>query len=97
MRGAERTNSRTTYTHNSYETKGSPQQRRDQQRVSVFRTRQETSRVTKILDAHGNKRVIRQHGKMGIIKHVNILAVLEMRALRYHNKGHAKADQDKML
>ena len=34
---------------------------------------------------------------MGLIKHVNILAALEMRALRYHNKGHAKADQDKIL
>ena len=34
---------------------------------------------------------------MGIIKHVNILAALEMRDLRYHNKGDAKADQDKIL
>ena len=34
---------------------------------------------------------------MGLIKHVNILAALEMRALRYHNKSHAKADQDKIL
>ena len=63
----------------------------------MFRTRQETTRVTKILDAHGNKRVIRQHGKMGLIKHVNILAALEMRALRYHDKGHAKVEQDKIL
>ena len=63
----------------------------------MFRTRQETTRVTKLLDAHGNKRVIRQHGNMGLTKHVNILSALEMRALRYHNKGHAKADQDKIL
>ena len=34
---------------------------------------------------------------MGLINHVNILTALEMRALRYHNKGHAKADQDKIL
>ena len=34
---------------------------------------------------------------MGLIKHVNILTALEMRALWYHNKGHAKADQDKIL
>ena len=63
----------------------------------MFRTIQETTRVTKLLDAHGNKRVIRQHGKMGLIKHVNILTALEMRALRYQNKGHAKADQDEIL
>ena len=63
----------------------------------MFRTRQETTRVTKLLDAHGNQRVIRKHGKMGITKHVNILAALEMRALRYQNKGHAKADQDEIL
>ena len=36
-------------------------------------------------------------GKMGLIKHVNILAALEMRALWYHNKGHAKSDQNKIL
>ena len=63
----------------------------------MFRTRQETTRVTKLLDSHGNKRVIRQHGKMGLIKHVNILAALEMRALRYQNKGHVKEDQDEIL
>ena len=70
---------------------------REQHRVSVFRTRQETTRVTKLLDAHGNKRVIRQHGKMGLIKHVNILSALEIRAFLYHNKDHTKADQDKIL
>ena len=34
---------------------------------------------------------------MSLIKHVNILAALEMRALWYHNKGHAKAYQDDIL
>ena len=34
---------------------------------------------------------------MGLIKHVNILTGLETRALRYHNKGHTKADQDEIL
>ena len=63
----------------------------------MFRARQETSRVTRLLDSHVNKRVIRQHGKMGLIKHVNIISALEMRALRYHNKGHAKSVQDKIL
>ena len=67
------------------------------QRASVFRTRQETIRVTKLLDAHGNKRLIRQHGNMGLTKQVNILAALEMIDLRYHNKGHAKAYQDEIL
>ena len=97
MKGDEQTNSIGIYTHNSYKNKGSHQQRRDQQQALVFRTRQENSIVTKLLDAHGNKRVIRQHGKMGLIKHVNILSALEMIALRYHNKGHAKTYQDKIL
>ena len=34
---------------------------------------------------------------MGLIKHVNILSALEMRYLPYQNKGHRKADQDKIL
>ena len=63
----------------------------------MFRTRQETTQATKLLDAHDNKRVIRQHGKMGLTKNVNILAALEMRALWYHNKGHGKAYQDEIL
>ena len=63
----------------------------------MFKARQETSQVTKLLDSHVNKRVIKQHGKMGLIKHVNILAALEKRALRYHSKGHAKAYQNKIL
>ena len=41
--------------------------------------------------------MIRKHGKISLIKHVNILTALEMRALGYHNKSHAKADQDKIL
>ena len=45
-KGDEQKKSRGIYTHNSYEKKGSPQQKRDQQRSLVFRTRQETSRVT---------------------------------------------------
>ena len=76
---------------------GSSQQRRDQQRALAFRTRQESTRVTKLLDAHGNRRVIRQHGKMGLTKHASTLAALEMRTLRYQHKGHAKADQDEIL
>ena len=50
-----------------------------------------------LLDVRGNRRVIRQRGKMGLTKHVNILAALEMRALRYHNKGQANVDQDNIL
>ena len=96
-RGAKRSNSRENNLHNSYTNKGSSQQRRDQQRASVFRTRQESTRVTKLLDNHGNRRVIRQHGKMGLTKHASILAAFEMRALRYQHKGHAKADQDEIL
>ena len=41
--------------------------------------------------------MIRQHGKMGLTKHASILSALEMRALRYQHKGHAKADQDEIL
>ena len=34
---------------------------------------------------------------MGRTKHASILAALEMRAMQYQHKGHAKADQDKIL
>ena len=63
----------------------------------MFTTRQETARVTNLLDINGNKRVIRQLGKMGLTKHANILSALEKRALRYSIKGQAKKDQDEVL
>jgi hypothetical protein len=50
-----------------------------------------------LLDAHGSKRVIRQQGKMGLTKHVRVLAALELRALRYRNKEHTQVDQDQVL
>ena len=43
-----------------------------------FRTQNKTNRVIKLLDAHGNKRVIRRQGKMGLTKHNCILSALEM-------------------
>ena len=50
-----------------------------------------------MLDAHGNKRVMRQQGKLGLAKHANILSALERRALRFSNKGQPRKDQDEVL
>ena len=50
-----------------------------------------------MLDVHGNKRVIRQQGKLGLAKHVNILSALEKRALRFNNRGKTCKDQDDVL
>ena len=50
-----------------------------------------------MLDVRGNKRVIRQQGKLGLAKHVNILSVLEKRALCFSNRGKTCKDQDEVL
>ena len=60
-------------------------------------TRQETTRVTNLLDVSGTKRVIRQHGKLGLTKHANILSALEKRALRFRIKGQVVKDKDNVL
>ena len=50
-----------------------------------------------MLNVRGNKRVIQQQGKLGLAKHVNILLVLEKRALRFINRGKTSKDQDEVL
>ena len=57
--------------HNSYNGQILSKQRRDQRRAQAFRTRQEITRVTTMLDVRGNKRVIRQQGKLGLAEHVS--------------------------
>ena len=105
-RGAKRQESRSNNIHNSRKgnnnhntskRKWGSKQRRDQQRAATFRTRQETTKVIRLLDAYGSKRVIRQQGKMGLTKHVRVLTALELRALWYRNKEHTQIDQDQVL
>ena len=71
--------------------------RKDQQRAARFRTRQETSRVIRLVDEYGNQRFVRQQGRMSITKHHTVLSVLEKRALRYRRKGQKQVDMDEIL
>ena len=71
--------------------------KKNQRRAAIWRTQQETTRVTKLLDEWGNERYVRQHGKMNITKHTKVLSVLEMRAQRYRRKGQQLVDVDQRL
>ena len=44
-----------------------------------------------------NKRGIRQQGKLGLAKHVNILLELERRALWFRNRGRPCKDHDTVV
>jgi hypothetical protein len=50
-----------------------------------------------MLDVRGNKRVIRQQGKLGPAKHVNILSALERRALWFSNREQPREAHDEVL
>ena len=50
-----------------------------------------------MLDVRGNKRVIRQQGKLGLAKHIRILSTLERRALCFSNRGQARKEYGKVL
>ena len=50
-----------------------------------------------MLDVCDNRRVIGQQSKLGLSKHVNILLVLERRALWFSNRGHSCKDYDRVL
>ena len=106
MRGAKQSNIRTNKTHeihtrstkqNKRGNKVSSSQRRGQRWASNSRTQTRTNRVIPLLEASGNKRVIRRKGQMGLTKHTSILTALEMRAFRYRNKSKGEVDMDEIL
>ena len=80
-------------------TRGQPssRERRDRQRATKFRCRQDTTRVTELIDAQGNREFTRQQGRMIRTKHTNVLSALEKRALRYRSRGQKQVDPDKVL
>ena len=66
---------------------------RNQVRAARFRTRNETIRTIKLVDEFGNRKYVRQYGKMGVTKHQRVLSVLEKRALRYRERGGSTRQQ----
>ena len=72
-------------------------QRRGQGRAAPFRNRNETFRVTKLVGGLRYTRIVREQGKMGLVKHEKIMAALERRALRYRKGDKIKIDHDEVL
>lgn len=56
----------------------------------------ETTRVIKLVDQWGNTNYVNQTGRMNITRHERVLSALEMRAMRYRNKG-TVIDKDDQL
>ena len=50
-----------------------------------------------MIDTEGNKEFVRQQGRLGETRHSQVLGALEQQALRYHRKGQAQVDKDKVL
>ena len=57
----------------------------------------ETLRITKLIGEARDTRIVREKGKMGLVKHERIMAALESRALRYRNGNKTRIDQDEVL
>ena len=57
--------------------------RRHQVRAQAFRSRQETQRTIELIDVLGNRRTIRNRGRLNNISHQFILAALERRSLKF--------------
>ena len=72
-------------------------QRRGQRRAAPFRSRNETLRTTKLVEGSRDIRIVREQGKMGLVKHEKIMAALEKRALRYRKGKEIRIDQDEVL
>ena len=66
--------------------------RRRQARARSFRTRQETQRTIELVDVLGNRRTIRNRGRLNNISHQFILAALERRSLKF--RRHSKYGED---
>ena len=80
-------------------TRGQPssRERRDRRRATQFRRSKDITRVTELIDAQGNRELIRQQGRMSRTKHSNVLSALEKRALRFRSKGQNQVDLDEVL
>ena len=50
-----------------------------------------------MVDEYGNNEFDRQHGKMNLTKHTNVLSALENWALRYRKKVQVQLDTDEVL
>ena len=70
---------------------------RDQRRASNFRTRQETTRQIRIIDAQGNEQFINQQERMSITKHQSVLSCLEKRALKYRKDRPTLKQMDEVI
>ena len=57
----------------------------------------DTLRVTTLVGESRDTRIVRERGKMGLVKHDRIMAALESRALRYRNGNETGADHDEIL
>ena len=57
----------------------------------------ETLRTTKLIGEARDTRIVRERGKMGLVQHERIMAVLESRALRYRNGIKTRIDHDEAL
>ena len=53
--------------------------------------------MIKLIDAMGNREYVRQYGRMGIMRHSEVLSALEKRTLRYRRKDQRQVDVDKVL
>lgn len=54
-------------------------------------------RTIELIDAQGNREVIRQQGRLGVTRHVKVLSALEKRSLRFRRKGRHQVDLDEVL
>ena len=72
-------------------------QRRGQKRAAPFRNRSEMFRTTKLVGGPRDTRIVREQGKMGLVKHGKIMAALERRALRYRKGNKIRIDHDEIL
>ena len=54
-------------------------------------------RTTKLVGGPRDTRVVREQGKMGLVKHGRIMAALETRALRYRKGNKMRTDHDEIL
>ena len=57
----------------------------------------ETLRTTKLIGEARDTRIVREQGKMGLVKHERIMAALERRALKYRKGNKIRIDHGEAL
>jgi len=77
---------------------GAARRWRNQQRACQFKNLCDNNRRIQLIDEYGNRRYIKQRGRLEVTRHQNVVTALELRALHYQNsKSYEELEDNRLM